>query len=104
MIALRFGDSLKCVLGEGMPLVLVSNDPNTSDRRMQWHDVTGVRYHYPNGYCNKIKPGEKFVYYRGVHREHGPRGPATYFGAGIIGDVWPDPESASKAAGKRSWY
>jgi hypothetical protein len=87
-----------------MPLVLTSNDPNTSKLRSQWHDVTGVRYHFPNMYRNMIKPGERFVYYRGVHREQGPRGPATYFGAGLVGEVWPDPETAHKPAGKRSWY
>src|SRR3954468_12139206 len=87
-----------------MPLVFTSNDPNTSERRDQWQDVTGLRYHFPNMYRNMIKVGETFVYYRGVHREDGSRGPATYFGAGIVGDVWLDPDSQSKLARSRSWY
>jgi len=87
-----------------MTLVLTSNDPNTSELRNQWQDITGVRYHFPNMYRNMIKPGEPFVYYRGVHREQGPRGPATYFGTGLVGEVWADPATADKPAGKRSWY
>jgi hypothetical protein len=83
-----------------MPVVLVSNDPNTSELRDQWKDVTGVQYHFPNMYRNIIKPGEHFVYYRGVHREVGPRGPAIYFGTGVAGAVWLDPETAGNSEGE----
>lgn len=87
-----------------MPLVFTSNDPNTSDLRDQWQDVTGVRYHFPNMYRNMITTGQPFVYYRGVHRKDGSRGAATYFGAGVVGDVWLDPKSQGNSARARSWY
>jgi len=61
--------------------------------------VTGVQYHYPNGYKNLIRSGERFVYYRGVRRAGNKRGIAEYFGTGLVGEVWRDeriPEDAPK--------
>ncbi len=87
-----------------MPLVLVSNDANAS-KRYAWKDITGVQYHYPNGYRNIIRTGEPFVYYRGVRRATGSRGEAEYFGQGVIGDIWRDstvPATAPKA--KWAWF
>jgi Domain of unknown function (DUF3883) len=84
-----------------MPLVLVSNDANVSNR-YHWHDVTGVQYHYPNGYRNIIKLGSRFIYYRGMRRADGKRGTAEYFGYGIIGEVWRD-DSVAESAPKNQW-
>ena len=67
-----------------MPLVLVHNDVVANPAHV-WNDVEGVRYHYPSKYQGKIKMGEPFVYYRGVHRTEGKRGPAEYVGTGRIG-------------------
>jgi hypothetical protein len=67
-----------------MPLVLVHNDVVANPAHV-WNDVEGVRYHYPSKYQGKIKTGEPFVYYRGVHRTEGKRGPAEYVGTGRIG-------------------
>jgi hypothetical protein len=87
-----------------MPLVLVSNEVNATDR-YAWKDVTGVRYHYPNSYRNMIRSGEYFVYYRGIRRLRGRRGQAEYFGRGVIGDIWEDPSVSSTAPkGKWAWY
>lgn len=80
-----------------MPLVLVHNDV-VANPAHQWDDVEGVHYHYPSKYRRKIEIGEPFVYYRGVHRAGGKRGPAEYVGAGRIGQVWPDPVRAN------AWY
>ena len=55
-----------------MPLVLVSNEVNATDQFM-WKDITGVQYHYPNGYRNLITPGTEFIYYRGIRRASGTR-------------------------------
>ena len=74
-------------------LVLVENEVTAGGKYDHWKDVTGERYQYPNQYKNKIRPGRKFVYYRGVRRADGSRGDAEYFGAGVIGDVFPDPEN-----------
>lgn len=80
-----------------MPLVLVHNDV-VANPNHQWNDVEGVHYHYPSKYRGKVKKGEPFVYYRGIHRANGKRGPAEYVGAGLIGDIWADPTR------KNAWY
>ena len=80
-----------------MPLVLVHNEV-VANPDHQWDDVEGVHYHYPAKYRGKVQAGEPFVYYRGVHRIGGKRGPAEYVGAGRIGSIWPDPER------KNAWY
>lgn len=80
-----------------MPLVLVHNDV-VANPAHQWDDVEGVHYHYPSKYRGKIQSGERFVYYRGVHRANGGRGPAEYVGSGLIGKIWADP------ARKNAWY
>jgi len=87
-----------------VPLVLASNDAN-SGSKYAWKDLTGVHYHFPNNYRNVIKPGERFVYYRGVRRLGGRRGVAEYFGHGIVGRIWRDPEIAEDAPKSRwAWY
>lgn len=65
-----------------MPLVLVHNDVVAPE--YQWDDVEGVHYHYPSKYRGKVRLGEPFVYYRGVHRINGSRGPAEYVGPRLI--------------------
>jgi hypothetical protein len=74
-----------------MPIVLVENEATAGGLYDHWQDVTGERYQFPNVYRGKILPGTPFVYYRGVRRADGKRGHAEYFGAGVIGDVYPDP-------------
>jgi len=86
-------------------LVLVENEITEGHKYDFWDDVTGIRYHYPNQYKNKIKPGDKFIYYRGTRRADGTRGIPEYFGCGIIGDVFLDSSTekdSSKA--KFRWY
>ena len=56
-----------------MPLVLVHNDV-VANPAHGWNDVEGVHYHYPSKYQGKIKTGEPFVYYRGVHRRRANEG------------------------------
>jgi hypothetical protein len=84
-----------------LPLVLTSNDANATDR-YAWSDITGVQYHYPNSYRNMIRPGERFVYYRGIRRAGGGRGAAEYFGQGVIGEIWRD-SAVEPNAPKRKW-
>ena len=84
-----------------MPLVLTTND-FVANPDHAWNDVEGVQYHYPNGYKNKIRPGEEFVYYRGVLRKRGPRGQAEYFGRGRIGAIRRDPDSPNNS--RPSWF
>ncbi len=84
-----------------MPLVLVHNDLVRNPAHA-WDDVEGVRYHYPAKYQSKVLTGEPFVYYRGVLRSDGSRGPAEYVGAGRIGAVWVDPDRPDGA--RKAWY
>ena len=84
-----------------MPLVLVHNDVVANPQHV-WNDVEGVQYHYPAKYQSKIKTGEVFVYYRGVHRVGGKRGAAEYVGAGRIGKIWLDPSAG--ATTRRAFY
>src|SRR5574341_88625 len=87
------------------PIVLVQNEVTYAGRYDYWEDETGVRYHFPNHYRTKIRPGRRFVYYRGVRRADGSRGIAEYFGNGVIGGVWRDtavPEKEPKAHWR--WY
>jgi hypothetical protein len=81
-----------------MPLVLVHNEVVRDPENHTWNNVEGVHYHYPSKYRGLVQTGVAFVYYRGVARKNGKRGPAQYLGAGRIGDIWPDPERP------RRWY
>ncbi|MBA4010937.1 MAG: hypothetical protein C0481_03645 [Phenylobacterium sp.] len=84
-----------------MPLVLVHNDVVTNPAHA-WDDVEGVHYHYPSKYQGKITTGEPFVYYRGVHRLGGKRGPAEYVGFGRVGTIWLDPKTQESS--RKAWY
>lgn len=82
------------MLEERYALVLVENEETEGNRYDHWEDATGERYHFPNQYRNKVRPGTPFVYYRGTRRAGGARGQAEYFGWGTIGEVFPDPNNA----------
>lgn len=69
-------------------IVLVQNEATIGGEYDHWQDVTGEQYEYPNAYKNLVRPGRRFVYYRGVRRANGRRGQAEYFGCGIIGECW----------------
>lgn len=84
-----------------MPLIFTSNEVKVQNV-FDWKDITGIQYHYPNVYVNKVKPGEAFIYYRGVRRKGNTRGNPEYFGCGVISEVWRD-ESISTTAPKSSW-
>jgi hypothetical protein len=66
-----------------MPLVFASNEASASGH--DYDDKTGTSYEYPALYKNRIKEGERFIYYRGVRRRNNRRGPAEYFGYGVVG-------------------
>lgn len=86
-------------------IVLVENEITVGNRYDSWMDVTGERYHFPNQYKNRVRPGRRFVYYRGVRRHDGRRGVAEYFGCGRIGDVYLDPEVPPHASAReRKWF
>lgn len=85
-------------------LILVENEVTEGHRYDHWEDKTGIKYHYPNIYKNKIIPGIKFIYYRGTRRNNG-YGDPEYFGSGTIGNVYLDPTTdTSESKAKWNWY
>ena len=83
-------------------LILVENEVTFEGHYDFWEDLTGVSYQYPNQYKNKIRPGKRFIYYRGVRRSNNKLGQAEYFGTGRILEVWRDP-SIPENAPKKNW-
>jgi len=84
-----------------MPLILTQNESN-SESHFDYADIEGVQYQYPNQYRNKIKPGERFIYYRGSIDLNGKKRTPHYFGHGVISDVGLD-SPADTPPGKRLW-
>ena len=92
-------------ISDGAPkfLVLTQNVANTNPN-FNWQDVTGERYHFPNQYRNLIRPGTRFVYYRGGLRDSGRRVTPEYFGIAIIGDVYLDETTIDLPMKNRTWF
>src|SRR5688572_16348134 len=99
-MAVEFGE-LFPYSQSGTFLVLAENEETASGH--EWRDVTGERYHFPNGYKNIISPGVPFVYYKGSRRSGGARTDPQYFGAGAIGDVYADPDTLALKGADRKW-
>jgi hypothetical protein len=76
-----------------VPLVLAENEATESGIR--YEDLTGVSYQFPTMYRNLIRPGMRFVYYRG-RKSAGGRRPQVYFGTGAIGGVGVDRKSPNR--------
>ena len=72
----------------GLPVVLTQHYL-PSDRI--YEDVEYSLYHYPRVYFNRIRPYDRFIYYRPLG--HGTRRPDSkhYFGHGVLGQWWQDP-------------
>jgi hypothetical protein len=77
-----------------MPLVFTENEATESG--IHYADRTGVSYQFPKMYRGLIKPGERFVYYRGRYRKDGGRSPQVYFGTGVVGMVRADDDSSGR--------
>ncbi len=82
-------------------LVLAENEAHAG--AFSWQDVTGERYQFPKNYRNVIRPGTSFVYYKGTRGADGERIAAAYFGAGVIGDVYPDPTTTELPKSQWKW-
>ena len=85
-----------------MPIILVENERTAGGLYDHWQDLTGQRYQYPNQYKNKVSPGELFIYYKGTRRADGSRGPAHYFGCGVVGDIELD-QNIDESTPKKNW-
>ena len=86
-----------------MPLILTQNEVTVNDAH-DWKDIEGEQYHYLTKYRNKIKEGERFIYYQGVNRAGGKKGEAHYFGTGRLGTIWQDPDPERQKGGKIAWF
>jgi hypothetical protein len=90
---------------QAVALVLVENEATLGGNYDHWNDLTGIAYHFPNQYKNRVVEGRPFIYYRGVRRANGKRGRAEYFGVGRVGPKWPDDGNATqKSARDWSWH
>lgn len=86
------------------PLILVENERTEGGNYDHWQDATGERYHFPNGYKNKVLPGRRFVYYRGTRKADGSRRIPEYFGHGVVGEVNEDPSNnPDEGKARRKW-
>lgn len=70
-----------------MPLVLAISEATASGH--VYDDRIGVSYEFPTRYRNRIRTGERFVYYRGNRKAGGGRQMPVYLGAGIVGPIEP---------------
>jgi hypothetical protein len=61
-----------------------------SDRVYQ--DVEEVLYHYPRQYFSRVLPFEPFIYYRPLGRGTQRSDSRHYFGHGVLGEPWSDPD------------
>ncbi len=68
-----------------MPLVFTQNDVSVAD--IDYADELGKVYEYPARYRKLIRPGEKFVYYRGRRRADGSAQTPSYLGCGTVGEI-----------------
>lgn len=67
-------------------LIITENDES------QWDDETGVKYHYPPKYKNKIQAGGLVIYYKGriknpVYSSKRLSNEPHYFGTGVISNI-----------------
>ena len=58
-----------------------------SEADLEYEDIPYVSYEYPSRFRNRIKTGDRFVYYRGRRRTGGGRQPQVYLGVGVVGEI-----------------
>ncbi len=73
-----------------MPIVLMQRVWQDDPR---YKDAEYIVYHYPEQYFDRIRGGEQFVYYR-PSRGARVSEASCYFGCGVLGDIWPDPDGS----------
>lgn len=71
-----------------MPVILTQHY-SPADRI--YEDVEYSLYHYPRQYFSRVKPYDRFIYYRPLGAAAARHDSKMYFGHGILGQWWPDP-------------
>lgn len=64
-----------------VPVVFVAN--KVSQREQGYRDLLDQTYEYPNSWRQRVREGDRFLYYRGTK----DGGPAGYFGTGLVGPI-----------------
>ena len=75
-----------------MPVIL-SQHFLSSDR--EYEDVEYSLYHFPNVYFGRVKPYDRFIYYRPLGESKRRSDSLHYFGHGILGQPFEDPLKAN---------
>lgn len=87
----------------GRWLVLTENEVNANPG-YDWKDKTGIQYHFPHQYRWRMETGTRFIYYRGSLRADGKKRTPEYFGRGVVGRLWQDPETDGAPLRQQAWY
>jgi hypothetical protein len=59
-----------------------------------YEDVEYSLYHYPRQYFGRVNPYDRFIYYRPLGKSAPRPDSKAYFGHGVLGQWWPDPQRA----------
>lgn len=71
-----------------MPVILTQHY-SSADRI--YDDVEYALYHYPRQYFSRVRPYDRFIYYRPLGKSIHRSDSKTYFGHGVLGQWWQDP-------------
>lgn len=71
-----------------MPVILTQHY-SPSDRI--YEDAEYSLYHYPRQYFSRVNPYDRFIYYRPLGKSAGRHDSKTYFGYGVLGQWFADP-------------
>jgi hypothetical protein len=74
-----------------MPVILTQHY-SPADRI--YEDVEYSLYHYPRQYFGRIEPYDRFIYYRPLGRSATRADSKTYFGHGVLGQWFSDPNKS----------
>jgi hypothetical protein len=74
-----------------VPVVLTQHF-SPSDR--VYEDAEFSLYHYPRNYFSRIRPYDRFVYYRPLGKSRPRFDSKHYFGHGVLGQWWEDPRQS----------
>ncbi len=74
-----------------MPVILTQH---YSPLDRVYEDAEFSLYHYPRIYFSRVEPNDRFIYYRPLGKSTRRADSLTYFGHGVIGQVYRDPHRA----------
>jgi hypothetical protein len=87
-----WGSTSPAANGTTLVALVLSQHFSPSDRPYQ--DVEGALYHYPRQYFGRVTPFASFIYYRPGGASVRRADDRHYFGHGVVGTPYPDPNDA----------